>query len=202
MLIDHYHSSQVLSRRVNVLARHLAAVAPLGIAILDVGCGDGQVAKLLRDRRPDLEISGVDVLAREQTAIPVSLFDGHTLPLAAATKEAVMFVDVLHHTDDPLTLLREAVRVSRRWIIIKDHTRTGWAAGATLRFMDWVGNARYGVALPYNYWTATQWQAAWAELNLQPVRSVTALELYPWWANWIFGRQLHFVTLLEKRMPS
>ena len=123
MLIDNYHSTQVLSRRVRVLARHLADLAPQGADLLDVGCGDGQVARLLLDQRPDLKVSGVDVLARESTAIPVTLFDGHRLPLADATKDAVMFIDVLHHTPDPRVLLREAARVSRRWIIIKDQDR-------------------------------------------------------------------------------
>ena len=199
MLIDNYHSARVLTRRVNVLARHLAEVAPANAEILDVGCGDGQVARLLIERRSDLKISGVDVLLREKTAIPVSLFDGTTLPLAGASVDGVMFVDVLHHTDDPLILLREAVRVSRRWIMIKDHTGEGLAARLTLRFMDWVGNARYGVALPYNYWSQPQWDTAFAELKLEPVRVVTAVGLYPWWADWLFGRRLHFVALLEKR---
>lgn len=199
MPIDNLHSTLVLSRRVRCLADHLANLAPLGADILDVGCGDGQVAKLLRDQRPDVTVSGVDVLVRAQTAIPVSRFDGVTIPADTGTKDAVMFVDVLHHTDDPLILLREAVRVSRRWILIKDHAMEGPAARATLRFMDWVGNARYGVALPYNYWRDARWQAAFAELKLRPVRSVTALGLYPWWANWLFGRRLHFVTLLEKQ---
>ncbi len=199
MLIDNYHTAQVLSRRVRILSRHLAELAPLSAAILDVGCGDGQVAKLLLDQRPDLTLSGVDILIRKHTVIPVLAFDGTTLPQAADAKDAVMFIDVLHHTEDPLVLLREAVRVSRRWIIIKDHTREGWAARITLRFMDWVGNARYGVALPYNYWSEAQWQAAFAALKLRPVRSVTALGLYPWWVNWLFGRRLHFITLLEKQ---
>ena len=198
MLIDHFHSRTVLSRRVRVIARHLAAVAPREAEILDVGCGDGQVAKLLLGQRPDLKLSGCDVLRREHTAIPVDLFDGTTLPQAEGTKDAVMLIDVLHHTADPLGLLREAVRVSRCWIIIKDHTREGLAARGTLRFMDWVGNDRFGGALPYHYWTEAQWQAAFAELNLKPVRADTALGLYPWWANWIFGRRLHFLTLLEK----
>jgi SAM-dependent methyltransferase len=160
------------------------------------------VAKLLLGQRPDLKLSGVDVLVRENTAIPVEHFDGTTLPQAEGAKDAVMFVDVLHHTGDPLVLLREAVRVSRRWILIKDHTREGLAAETTLRFMDRVGNARYGVALPYNYWTAGQWQAAFAELKLRPVRSVASLGLYPWWADWLFGRRLHFIALLEKQPPG
>ncbi len=202
MLLDHYHATQVLSRRDSVLARHLAEQMPPQADILDVGCGDGQVAKILLDRRPDLKITGVDVLVREKTAIPVSRFDGKSLPLADAAKDVVLFVDVLHHTDDPSVLLREAVRVSRRWIVIKDHVRQGLAARLTLRFMDRVGNARYGVALPYNYWSGPQWRQAFAELQLQPVRSVTSLGLYPWWANWLFGRRLHLLVVLEKRAGS
>jgi SAM-dependent methyltransferase len=198
MLIDDYHSTHVFNRRVRVLTGHLATLAPRHADILDVGCGDGRVAQLLLQQRPDLKITGVDVLAREKTAIPVALFDGQTLPLPAGAKNAVMFVDVLHHTVDPLILLREAARVSRRWVLIKDHTRSGPAAELTLRFMDWVGNARYGVALPYNYWTPAQWENAFTELGLKQVRSVTALGLYPGWANWLFGRRLHFITLLEK----
>ena len=53
MLLDHFHSSQVLSRRVRVLAGHLAAMAPADAEILDVGCGDGQIARILLDRRSD-----------------------------------------------------------------------------------------------------------------------------------------------------
>jgi hypothetical protein len=37
--------------------------------------------------------------------------------------------------------------------LIKDHTLNGFLAGLTLRFMDWVGNACYGIALPYHYWS-------------------------------------------------
>ena len=198
MLIDDYHSQKVLARRVRVLAGHLAAMAPMSADILDVGCGDGQVARLMLDARPDLTITGVDVLIRERTAIPVSLFDGQRLPGPAASKDAVMFVDVLHHTDDPMVMLREAARVSRRWVMIKEHTRDGVAAETTLRFMDWVGNARYGVALPYNYWPERRWSAAFAELGLRPAKMLTEIGLYPGWANWLFGRRLHFITLLEK----
>ncbi len=50
----------------------------------------------------------------------------------------------------PARLLAEAKRVSRGGIVIKDHFREGVLADATLRFMDWVGNAQHGVVLPYN----------------------------------------------------
>lgn len=136
---------------------------------------------------------GIDVLVRPQTAIPVESFDGTHIPAADGSYDVVMFVDVLHHTNDPLVLLREARRVARQSIVLKDHTRNGLLAGLTLRFMDGVGNSRYGVALPYNYWRREQWQTAFRELGLIVEIWQRELGIYPAWANWLFGRSLHFI---------
>ena len=192
-VIARVHGGYVAGRRVQVLAAHLAELLPLESSVLDVGCGDGSLAKLIRDRRPDVQMRGIDVLVRDRTAIPVEPFDGFHIPAADGAYDVVMFVDVLHHTDDPRVLLREARRVARRNILLKDHTRDGLLAGPTLRFMDGVGNARFGVALPYNYWTRAQWQAAFRELNVEVEVWQTRLGLYPAWANWLFGRSLHFI---------
>jgi hypothetical protein len=104
---------------------------------------------------------------------------------------------VLHHTDDPYALLREAVRVARKSIIIKDHLINGLLAEPTLRFMDWIGNARYGVASPGNYWHRSQWEEAFEKLALTPVDWLEKLELYPKAVDMWFGRSLHFLARLE-----
>ena len=197
-MIGRLHSQHVLSRRVRVLAAHLAGLLPAEAEVLDVGCGDGQIARLVMDQKPGLRLGGVDVVPRQTTALPIAMFDGRTLPFPDASKDAVMFVDVLHHTGDPMVLLREAVRVSRRWVLIKDHHRDGLLAGPTLRFMDWVGNARFGVPLPYNYWPHRRWNEAFSSLGLTRDKTITSLGLYPEWADWAFGRGLHFITLLRK----
>jgi SAM-dependent methyltransferase len=164
--------------------------------VLDVGCGDGLISALLGYKRPDLEILGVDVLLRDRTHIPVQMFDGARLPFEDKSFDVVLFSDVLHHTDDALLLQGEAHRVSRRFVLIKDHYRKGLAAATRLRFMDWVGNARFGVSLPYNYWTEAQWTNAWREAGLRPERLETRLGMYPAPTDWVFGAQLHFIALL------
>jgi SAM-dependent methyltransferase len=166
--------------------------------VLDVGCGDGTISALLKQKRPDITVQGIDVLQRLQTHIPVELFDGSTFPFASASFDVVLFSDVLHHTVDATILLREARRTATQHILIKDHFREGLAANARLRFMDWVGNARFGVALPYNYWTRQQWHTAWQQIGLQPEQLVTDLSLYPKPADWVFGAQLHFIALLRR----
>ena len=183
-----------------MLAARLAEIMPPHATILDVGCGDGEIAWLLTQQRPDLKVTGVDVLVRPDTRVPVEPFDGHALPFAENSFDVVSFVDVLHHCERPLELLREARRVARHSIVIKDHSLEGFAAGQTLRFMDGVGNRRYGVALPYNYWRPNQWSAAFAELGLTVERQVRRLHLYPWPLTLAFDRRLHFLARL--RVPA
>jgi len=83
--------------------------------------------------------------------------------------------------------------VARLALVLKDHKKEGFLAYLTLRFMDWVGNARHGVALPYNYCTHSRWMSALRSLNLKVQFWKGALGLYPRPARWLFDRRLHFV---------
>ena len=161
-----------------------------------MGSGDGGLAAAIIARKPSLRFKGLDTLVREDTGITVKLFDGQTIPFQDNATDYVLFSDVLHHTNEPMILLREAVRVARQGVMIKDHLVQGLLAQPTLRFMDEVGNRRFGVQLPHNYWCPEQWDAAFSELNLEPEHYRTQLGLYPFWANWCFGRGLHFITRL------
>jgi len=201
-LVERIHGGYVHCRRIRVIASHLSALVPPGSELLDVGCGDGLLSWYIAQARPDLRVSGIDVLARHSTHIPVSAFDGLTIPRPDRGADVLLFVDVLHHMADPVRLLLEAARVARRAIIIKDHVLTGVLAGPTLRFMDWIGNARHGVPLPYNYWPLARWNAAFEESGLKVEAWIGDLRLYPWPTDYVFGRSLHFVARLAARGSS
>lgn len=195
-IVERIHGEYVHTRRVRVLCDHLASVIPRQASVLDVGTGDGLLAKLLSERRSDLSLQGLDVLPRSESHIPVQMFDGEHIPYPDKSFDVVLFVDVLHHTNNAMALLREAVRTARRALVIKDHSLQGFAAGFTLRAMDMIGNRRHGVSLPYNYWAPAQWEEAVRTLQLRTDKKLTDLKLYPGPADWIFGRSLHFVAQL------
>lgn len=190
------HDKAVFGRRIEVLARTLADFIPANARVLDIGCGSGTLAKRIMALRPDVTIEGIDVLVRPATEIPVTEFDGDTIPWPDGHFDIALFVDVLHHTEAPARLLAEAKRVSRNGIVIKDHFREGVLADATLRFMDWVGNAQHGVVLPYNYLSDPEWRGIWSRLGLKVERLTDKVGLYPAPFSWLFDRRLHFVARL------
>ncbi|MEX2152118.1 MAG: class I SAM-dependent methyltransferase [Gemmatimonadaceae bacterium] len=194
--LDVLHGGLVHGRRLRRLASLLAQHIPARAQLLDVGSGDGQLAAGLQQLRPDVTIRGVDVMVRPRTAIPVDAFDGRTLPLASRSVDVVTCIDVLHHADDAAQLLRECARVARRMVLVKDHLREGLLAVPTLRLMDWVGNARHGVALPYNYLSRAEWRALIPSCGLCVERWEEELGLYPGPAEWVFGRHLHVLATL------
>lgn len=195
--LNRVHETFVFNRRIEVLPRLLSEAIPAGGgAVLDVGCGDGQVAVNLMALRSDLKVTGVDVMVRRQTHIPVIEYDGSHLPFADKSFDYATIVDVLHHTDDPASVLKEVARVVRKGVIIKDHLREGLLAGPTLRAMDWVGNRGHDVVLPYNYLSRSEWDAAFATAGLHVDSWNERLGLYAPPLSWFFERRLHFVARL------
>jgi len=197
-IVKTMHDRLVYSRRMHLLAEMMSRELPRQATILDVGCGDGKIDALITHERPDVVIQGIDVLVRPQTHIPVTAFDGKTIPHPDGSFDVVMFIDVLHHCLHPELLLAEATRVAKKAVLLKDHTRDGLLAGPTLRFMDWFGNAHHGVSLPYNYWSRSQWNNCLRDLGLKADQWRDRLGLYPWPATWLFDRKLHFIASLER----
>jgi SAM-dependent methyltransferase len=196
-LVTRAHTRLVAPRRVRVLAGIIEGLIPRHASVLDLGAGDGLLAHQILQTRPDLSIRGLDVLLRPSTHIQVDLYDGLRVPAPDASVDYTLLVDVLHHASAPGLLLREATRVSRQGVVIKDHLAENVLDEATLRLMDWVGNAGHGVHLTYSYWPRARWLRTFADLHLEPVVWRERLGLYPFPASVVFGRGLHFVTRLE-----
>jgi SAM-dependent methyltransferase len=196
------HGRLVHRRRARVIADVLTPWLPERGSVIDVGCGDGAIAAQLAARRPGLRIEGYDVKGRDDAAIPIHRFDGRTLPLADRSVDAVLLVDVLHHCELPSELMKEAVRVSRGPVLVKDHRLGHPGARVLLTAMDWVGNRPHGVVLPYNYWPEARWREAWDKLGLHPSRYRSHLGLYPFPFSLLLDSGLHFAAALERNVEQ
>jgi SAM-dependent methyltransferase len=195
--IGQAHEKLVFNRRVRVLVDQIGALLPQDAEMLDVGTGDGQIAKMIGEQAHGTVVQGIDIMKRGVIHIPVTLFDGTTIPMEDNSVDVVTFVDVLHHTDDPQILISEASRVARKAVIIKDHLSENTFDHMTLRAMDWVGNAPHGVVLPYNYAPRRDWDTWFENARLATDRFDTDVPLYPAPLSWVFGRKLHFIARLN-----
>jgi len=201
-VIGKVHGQIVFKRRIAVLAKKLAAMVPPHSSILDIGCGDGSISRLISDSVPGVEIAGAEFARRHDCAIPCTEFDGKNLPFPDKSFDGCMFVDVLHHTLDPLALVKDAVRVSQKFVLIKDHLQENVLDRWTLRFMDWVGNRPHGVVLPYAYLSKKQWQTLFCGAGLTESKCERTIPLYPFPFSLVFGRNLHFICLLSIHSTS
>lgn len=194
------HSALVSGRRCQRLSSALASlIGEKEISGLDIGCGTGAIANQIESLLPGVKFKGADVIVRADALVEVIKYDGMVLPFEDKSFDFSMLVDVLHHTQQPALVLKEAVRVTRNFIVIKDHYCENKVDEAVLSFMDWVGNRAHGVPLPYNYQSRASWEAIFAACSLDREKVVDALNLYPFPFSLVFERGLHFAARLATR---
>lgn len=115
---------RVLRRAYRRIAADVAAGAPEGAAILDVGTGPGVLLVELAKRRPDLQLTGIDISPDMITAATRNLKPygnratalvgdvGH-LDFPDRSFDLVVSSLSLHHWEDPAAAVPELARVLR-----------------------------------------------------------------------------------------
>lgn len=128
-------------------------------SILDFGCGDGWFASQVQLHLPDSNLTAIDVQKREHVLVsPLIYFPDDPIPFPNASFDLTYAIDVLHHCNSPEQYLDELIRVSRRYILIKDHTYTHRIGRLTLAILDELGNRRFGIPSPQNYQFGWAWR--------------------------------------------
>ena len=90
-----------------------------GSKILDLGCGSGIVGKKFQDYFKS-QLIGIDIKNNLIEKIPFQIFDGKNIPFPETTFDFVLINYVLHHTSEPVLLLKEAKRVAKKIIVYED----------------------------------------------------------------------------------
>lgn len=124
MSTERFENLRWSSRDSELGFNHKSALEMIGSgAVLDLGCGDGMFLDSLKLRKNSAE--GLDI---SQEAVKKCKAKGHQaeffdfsdgkLPYADNSFDYVVMLDVLEHLYDPDSLLAEAKRVSRQFVVL------------------------------------------------------------------------------------
>lgn len=130
--------------------------------VLDVGCGTGIVANLLK-KELGLNITGCDVKNYLVHNIPFVKIKGDKLPFPKQSFDVVLFNDVLHHIDKAKQeqVISEALRVGKNVFIFEiEPSLSG-------KIFDIVLNKfHYGdLAVPLSFRYPQEWKQLFKELS-------------------------------------
>jgi ubiquinone/menaquinone biosynthesis C-methylase UbiE len=186
-----YEAGGSMLDRTSRFVAALAGEVPAGGAVLDYGCGTGNIADALA--RAGYSVTGVDISGAMIEAARARLsttgnFHHITksgpLPFPAATFDACVASSVLEYVDDPRAILRELVRVLRpsgrlvvtvpdaRHPLRRREARIASIVGVPLvsalaRVTRWRGGATY-IRLSKNRYSPEQWCALLEECGFAP----------------------------------
>ena len=166
--------------RANRIAGFLSRFIDPQDTVLDCGCGHMLVARSITER-VGIGIVGVDVINLNHTDLELCISDGRRLPFAGHSFDVTYLAFVLHHTSNPRQVLRECLRVTRRWVIVLEDVYGNKLELVLLKALDWIGNRPFSSAMsfPYRFKTAREWMAVFQDLGANVVSHVSIRPL-PW----------------------
>jgi len=155
----------------------IGAFVSCGDTILDVGCGNGQFGEAVA-RHYNATVHGVDVVDYGNASIPIAVYDGVRLPFKDDSFDVIVMAMMLHHVENQEELLMEAIRCSRRGLVIyKDTYFSPWQKIAII-WNDFYSNRVIGLVkifkglkskgilampLPFKFRSVDKWYQLFSE---------------------------------------
>ncbi len=125
---------RLMSNFLETVGKLYDRVEPLG-RVLEVGCGEGDLATHLTGRRRPEAFIGLDVSAkiielarRRYPELEFVTQSAKELPFESKSFDLVIACEVLEHVDDPGKVLSEIARVSRKHVILSVPREPIWRA--------------------------------------------------------------------------
>lgn len=170
------YNEWLLNWRYELIAKHINE----GSQVFDIGAGTGWVGKRLQERKA-CAVQLVDVIDRNETTLPLQLYDGKKLPYSSDAFDAAVLVFVLHHTLNHAEILKEAARVARQRIIIVEDTPKNPLERAAQWACDTVLNLEHGFATPHSYKSIADWHALFTTMKLPLVSTEVIKPFLPFY---------------------
>ncbi len=134
-----------------------------GQKIIDIGAGSCLVAREISKK--GIQIVPVDVIDYNRTDLDLMIFDGERLPFEDNSFDISLLIFVLHHCDFPIRVLREAIRVSEKIIVMEDIYYSG-GERIFLKIWDFITNLFASENMPFNFRNKKGWRSLFRQLGL------------------------------------
>ena len=139
---------------------------------MDIGAGGGWTGELI-SKEKGAEVQLLDVEDFNRSNLPLVVYDGKNIPFPDNSFDNSLLLFVLHHCKDSLLVLKEAIRVTKKRIIIHEDTYTS-SFGRTLACAnDFLANSPFFLTnpfkmnMPYNYREVADWERVFQDLGLK-----------------------------------
>ncbi len=117
--VNKFYSSGIGQRWISAKLNPVLPFLNENFKILDAGCGNCLITQSLRQKGFDCTPLDVDNLSIIDEVQPV-VYDGLSIPFEDKSFDVALLLTVLHHTPDPIPVLEECARVSKKIIITED----------------------------------------------------------------------------------
>ncbi len=183
--------NEKLLNRAELVYSHIANKA-VGNSYLEIGAGDGKVAELVS--REGKSVTLLDVLDFNETNLRLVKYDGKKMPFGNDIFDTSSMLMVLHHCDNPLQVLDEAIRVTKKRIIIIESVYANEEEKKINTFVDWFWNRVFheGINVPLNFKMPQEWLEIFEQKSLKLIENTDLgldLEMAP---------EHHWLYVLEK----
>ena len=139
---------------------------------MDIGAGGGWQGELMSEKKK-VDMQLLDVEDFNRSKLPLALYDGKNIPFPDNSFDTSLLLFVLHHCTEPLLVLKEAVRVTKKRIIIHEDTYTSSFNRVLVGANDFISNSPFFLTnpfkmnMPYNYRKVADWERVFQDLGLR-----------------------------------
>ncbi len=109
-----------------------------------------------------------DLKNQVRCPLPLVLCSGERLPFADSTFDVVLLLTVLHHTTDPVSIVREGARVAKRAVIVQEDMYLGRLVDLLVFAADVVCSVAHGYQLPALPRSPRIWEVLFRAASVRP----------------------------------
>lgn len=150
--------------RIDAILGKIIPYLQKGDRVLDIGSGSCVVAKRLKDS--GYEVTLLDVVDKSAYSDfrPI-IYDGKHIPFPDNSFDVAFLITVLHHTKEPIEVLKEAARVAPRIIVMEDLYKDVFQKYLTFAMDSFLNREFFGH--PHTNMTEREWERVFDKLGLK-----------------------------------